>query len=330
MRITWLFPIILHLFSCFILRGQDIHWSQINQLQSFQNPSFIGQYDEDIKFTFAAKDQWRNVTKPYQTYFASFDTRFRKFEWYSIACNVFTDVTGDGLFRTNQFDFISKIDKKINPKLSFSIGLDIGFTNKNIDFSNFKFDNQYDGYKYNNTLSSNESYTNTSFNYPTIGVGFLSNYKIKKNQELSLGFSIYNINKPKESFYQIEVIRPIRNVYNLTYNYLYKNHLINSSLNIEKQSTYNKLLIGALDNIKINNTKLHHLHTGISFRYLDALILHLGISYKKSKLIISYDINTSKLRVASNGRGSLEINIQYLLKKNPLTFPINQTCIDYF
>jgi hypothetical protein len=88
--------------------------------------------------------------------------------------------------------------------------------------------------------------------------------------------------------------------------------------------------LGTLDNIKINNKKIHHLHTGIAYRYLDALILHLGLSYKKSKLIISYDINTSKLKVASNGRGSLEINLQYLLKKNTLTFPINRTCLDYF
>lgn len=330
MRITWLFPIILYLFSSFILRSQDIHWSQINQLQSFQNPSSIGQYDEEIKFTFAAKDQWRSVTKPYQTYFASIDTRFRKFEWLSLGCNVFTDVTGDGSFRTNQFDFISKIDRKIIPKLTISIGLDIGLTNKNIDFSNFKFDNQYDGYKFNSALFSNESYTNTSFNYPTIGIGLLSNYKIKKNQDLNIGFSIYNINKPKESFYQFEVIRPIRNIFNVNYNYKYKNHLINSYVNIEKQSTYHKFIIGALDNIKININKIHLLHTGLSIRYLDAFILHFGISYKKSQLIISYDINTSKLNVASNGRGSLEINLQYLLKKQPLSFPINRTCIDYF
>lgn len=330
MRITWLFPIILYLFSCFILRAQDIHWSQINQLQSFQNPSYIGQYNEDIKFTFAAKDQWRSVTKPYQTYFASFDTRLRKFEWLSIGCNVFTDVTGDGSLRTNQFNFISKIESKINSKLSSSFGIDIGFTNKNIDFSYFKFDNQYDGFKYNSTLSSNESYSNTSFNFPTIGIGFLSTYKLKKNHELSMGFSIYNINNPKESFYQIEVSRPIRNVLNLTYNYFNKNHLIISTINVVQQGTYHEILLGTLDNIKINNKKIHHLHTGIAYRYLDALILHFGLSYKKSKLIISYDINTSKLKVASNGRGSLEINLQYLLKKNPLTFPINRTCLDYF
>ena len=330
MRMTTLLLFILQLVMISFSRAQDIHWSQINQLPSFLNPATIGQYDEDIKFTVAARDQWRSVTKPYQTYFTSIDTRFRKLDWLSLGCNVFTDVTGDGLFRTNQFDIISKIDGKIIPKLSYSIGLDIGFTNKNIEFSSFKFDNQYDGYKYNGTLSSKETYTNTSFNYPTIGIGFLGKYEIKKNQDLSMGISIYNINKPKESFYQIEVTRPIRNVVNLTYNYMYKNHLINSTINIQKQGAFYEILLGTLDNIKINNPNLHHFHTGIAFRYLDAFIIHLGLSYKKSKIIISYDVNTSKLKVASNGRGSLEINIQYLLKKSPLIYPINRTCIDYF
>lgn len=330
MRITLLFPIILQLFSCINVRSQDIHWSQINQLQSFQNPSTIGKYDEDIKFTFALKDQWRSVTKPFQTYFASFDTKIRKIEWLSIGCNIFTDVTGDGNFRTNQFNFISKIDKKINSKLIIATGLDIGLLNKNIDFTNFKFGNQYDGLKYNSSLSTNETYSNTTFSHPTIGIGFSANYKLEKNQDLNFGFSIYNINKPKESFYQVEIIRPIRNVLNLSYNYQYKNHLINPTINFEKQNVYRNIMIGVLDNIKTNNLKLHHIHAGLAYRHLDALILHLGITYRKTKIILSYDINLSKLKVASNGRGSFELNIQYLLKKNPLTFPIKQICIDYY
>ena len=74
-----------------------------------------------IKFIFAAKDQWRSVTKPYQTYFIASDTKFRKYEWLSIGFNLFTDVVGDGSFKTQQIDLISKFEKKINSKITFSL-----------------------------------------------------------------------------------------------------------------------------------------------------------------------------------------------------------------
>lgn len=330
MRVTWLLPFILLVLYHSNVRSQDIHWSQIDQVQSYQNPSYIGQFEDDIKLTFAAKDQWRSVTKPYQTYFISSDTKFRKYEWLSIGFNLFTDVVGDGSFKTHQIDLISKFEKKINSKITFSLGFDFGLTNKNVDFTKFKFDNQYDGFKYNELLSTNETFNNSSFLHPTIGTGASIKFLLNKFNEIILGYSIFNINQPVESFYTKQITRPIRSNYNFIYRYKGERHSFSGSINYDYQKTYKKTLIGFYDDIKTNNIKIHHYHTGIAYRHLDAIIIHLGISYLKSKMILSYDINTSKLNVASQGRGSFEINIQYLLKKKPIYFPIKPTCIDYF
>lgn len=330
MRSTASLLSILQIVMLSLVQAQDIHWSQINQIQTFQNPATIGQYEEEIKFTLAARDQWRSVTKPYQTYLATFDTKIRKLNWFSVGSMFFTDVTGDGSFKTNQLDLLAKMEKKLNSKISLSIGVDVGLTNKNINLNNFKFDNQYNGFKYDNSLPINESFSNTSFNHFTIGTGLSVNYKIKKNQEINTGFTFNNLNKPKESFYQLEIIRPIRNTFYFSYYFQVEKHLINPFLNFEKQKSYSKLLIGLIDNQKLNNLKIHHLHYGLMLRYLDAFIVNLGLSYLNTKFSLSYDINTSELKMASNGRGSIEINIQYLLKKQPLTFKIKPSCIDYY
>ena len=330
MRLVTSLLSILQIVMLSLVQAQDIHWSQIHQLQAFQNPATIGQYEEEIKFTLAARDQWRSVTKPYQTYLATFDTKIRKINWLSLGSIFFTDVTGDGSFKTNQLDLLAKVENKINSKFSLSIGVDFGLTNKNINLNNFKFDNQYDGFKYNNTLPTNESFSNTSFNHLTIGAGLSINFKINKYQEINAGLTFNNLNKPKESFYQLEIIRPIRNTFFISYNYLFQKHSLNSFLSFEKQNSYNKLLIGIIDNQKLNNLKIHQLHYGLMLRYLDAFILNLGLSYLSTRFSLSYDINTSKLKTASNGRGSIEINIQYLLKKKPLTFKTKPSCIDYF
>ena len=330
MRLTWLLPFILLTFFQSGVRSQDIHWSQIDQLLSYQNPSYIGQFDDDIKFLFAAKDQWRSVTKPYQTYFIATDTKFRKYEWFSLGFNLFTDVVGDGSFRTNQIDLISKFEKKINSKIIFSLGFDFGLTNKNVDFTKFKFDNQYNGFKYDELLSTKETFNNSSFLHPTLGTGTSIKLLLNKNNELLIGYSIFNINQPSESFYSKQIIRPIRSNFNILYKYLGERHTLNASINFDKQKTYQKTLIGFFDDIKTKNLKIHHFHLGMSYRHLDALIVHFGLSYLKSKIILSYDINISKLNIASQGRGSFEVNIQYLLHKKPIYFPIKPICTDYF
>jgi hypothetical protein len=113
--------------------------------------------------------------------------------------------------------------------------------------SYFKFDNQYDGFKYNGSISTNETFTNSSFTNITLGLGVSTIYKIKSNQDFRFGISLYNLNKVKESFYQIEIKRPVRINCNFSFNYFYEKHLINSSINIQKQNSYQENLIGMFD-----------------------------------------------------------------------------------
>ena len=330
MRIIISILSILQVVMLSFIQAQDIHWSQINQIQPYQNTSTIGEYEEDIKFTLAARDQWRSVTKPYQTYFGSIDTKLRKITWLSLGCYFLTDGTGDGIYKTNQINLLAKVGKIINSNLSISGGIDFGYVNKNLNFNNFKFDNQYDGLKYNGQLSTNESFTNSSFNNFTLGTGFSAKHKISNNHEVIIGVSYYNLNRPKESFYQLEIIRPIRSNYIVLYNYQINKQIFNSYVNFELQNSYRKLIFGVLDNLKVNNKKIKQIHFGISNRIQDAIILHLGISSFNTKIIFTYDVNTSKLKTASNGRGSLELNIQHLIKKKKLTYKITPSCIDYY
>ena len=56
---------------CFMMtssvRSQDIHWSQFNDNQLFQNPGHAGHFDGDYRFIGNYRDQWRSVTVPFST-----------------------------------------------------------------------------------------------------------------------------------------------------------------------------------------------------------------------------------------------------------------------
>ncbi len=65
---------------------------------------------------------------------------------------------------------------------------------------------------------------------------------------------------------------------------------------------------------------------GLFIRHKDAVIVVLGIDYKSYTLGLSYDINISKLKTASNSRGGFEISVTYRLNKSDKIIPREVPC----
>ena len=57
-------------------RTQDIHWTQFNDNQLFQNPANAGNFNGDLRFIGNFKDQWRSVTVPFSTFSFSIDKKY--------------------------------------------------------------------------------------------------------------------------------------------------------------------------------------------------------------------------------------------------------------
>ena len=70
--------------------------------------------------------------------------------------------------------------------------------------------------------------------------------------------------------------------------------------------------------IKINKTRRRFIaiSTGVYGRNKDALILFAGLDYKNARLGISYDVNLSPLKAASQYQGGMEISLKWLIFKN--------------
>jgi hypothetical protein len=54
---------------------------------------------------------------------------------------------------------------------------------------------------------------------------------------------------------------------------------------------------------------------GAFYRLKDAFILAANMDYRNFNVGFSYDVNTSKLREATNRRGGFEISVIYIFKK---------------
>ena len=329
--------IIITLISFFIIYSsfcQDIHWSQINSNPIYQNPANSGDIDGDYRFVFNLKDQWRKVTKPYESTSISFDCKYKYFQKIGVGGIFIADKTGDGVFKTFEFRILPSYQiVKINTTQTLRIGVDIGINNRQMTFNNYMYNNQFDGLIYNENMPNNENYTNSSKSNLILGVGMTYKNQINHSNSITSGIAVYNLNEPNQSFYGTDVPRSRR--YHLFTNL---NKVINHkfilipSINFEFQNSYKELLLGAKIKYMPKNESLkkYSFNTGVSFRNRDAIIGLFGIDYKNQLFSgLSYDINISQLSKASNGKGGIEFSLIYILKNKNIRIIKNIKCIEY-
>ena len=79
--------------------GQDIHWSQFNDNQLFQNPGNAGHFDGDYRFIGNYRDQWRSVSVPFTTFAVSADANRKNI---GFGLQIFNDQAGDGKLSTTE------------------------------------------------------------------------------------------------------------------------------------------------------------------------------------------------------------------------------------
>jgi type IX secretion system PorP/SprF family membrane protein len=311
--------------------GQDVHWSQFNDNQLFQNPGQAGHFDGDYRFIANYRDQWRSVTVPFSTFSMSADTKFKD---YGVGLLISNDQAGDGKFRTvevqGNFSRLFKITK--DSVHTIRPGINFGMNHRQINWDALYFDSQYNGYIFNPSAATNETYQNDRKTNLSLGLGSLYEWRRNERFKVLSGFGIYNLNRPNQGFYTEKIQRDIR--FTIFAKGTFK---INQkwdavpSLQFNNQGVYRELLLGGSAKYYLtSSTKIYQaLYGGIWYRNRDAAYLTFGYDYKDFFAGISYDINFSKLVPASRARGGIEIAVRYIIRTFKPKRIIHRVCPDY-
>lgn len=318
---------IIFQFYIIVLLGQDIHFSMSHLTPINLNPGETGNYNADYRIHLNHRTQWRSITVPYVTFSASFENNFNQLSIpgkLSSGLIFNTDKAGDGNFGTNQIGLAASYLIPFNDS-SWNVRLGLmGMWNQNsIDYSKLYFDNQYNGYMYDPSILPAENFPKNQMHYFDFHAGIWIQRWINSNIPLNFGLSVYHINKPPKTFYEVVDVKLDRKIT------LY----LNSSIRISKQthllpSVYwynqrmlNEILCGGYFFKETQDLAFKGFYLGGWFRLGDAAILSAGVDYQSFHIGISYDFNLSPLVAASNGRGGLEIAIRYLFSK-PTKLPL--------
>jgi type IX secretion system PorP/SprF family membrane protein len=325
----------------YIVKAQDIHFSQFYMTSLSQNPALAG-YNHDVQAILNYKTQWQSITAPYKTAAGSFDMKLKKGKvtrgFWAAGANFFSDKAGDSQLATVQANLSLAYHVRLARFATLGGGLQGGFVQRSINTSALQWGNQYDGSAYNPTLATGESMAMISKSYADFGGGILYNYNntsgernVTDNHDLKFHFgaSAFHINRPNYSFYQGGTER-------LNIKYVVHGGALISLKNTNmalapgffyyRQGAVQEIYAGGMIRYKLKqDSKYTGLQKGAAIsvggfiRARDALVATMLFEYSQYAIGLSYDVNTSLLRTASNGRGGFEISLRFV-NPNPFLY----------
>ena len=300
----------------------------------FQNPGNSGHFKGDIRFVGNYRDQWRSVTVPFSTISLSADANYHKNKRLGYGGLLFHDVVGDGQFRTVEFQGSASYLLNISKDSMHTIrpGINIGFNHRQVNFDQFKFDNQFDGISYNPALSSNEVYASDRKTNFSFGIGSIYQYYRNERFNFTGGIGFYNLNRPNQGFYNEIIPRDIRmnifgkGIYKLNYDW----DLV-PGFNVSIQGVYREFILGSSVKYTLIDRlgEYRALYAGFFYRNADAVYFSCGMDYQAWFVGLSYDVNYSKLVPASRVRGGLEIAVRYIMTRFKPKKITHRICPDY-
>lgn len=315
--------------------AQDIHFSQYYQSPFSLNPALCGDFDGAYRLIGNQRTQWRSVTVPYSTLgFAADMAHFSKQD-IGIGASFFTDKAGDSKYTTTMFNLVAskRLIIQGNEKHALGLGMMLGLTSMSIDYSQLNYDNQWTGLVYDPNIDSGERYARDSRVYANLHLGVTYQRPINDAWLVKGGWSLYNLSSPKQSWFDDAFVRlNVRT--NLHASATYR---INDQWQAEpmflwmKQGQFNEVDLGGRAHYVIESKSWMYrsLYGGVMARAKDAGYVIVGMRYDHWDVGISYDINTSTLKPASNGRGGLEFGVIYIIPPKPTAKAARKVCPDY-
>ncbi|MBD3637355.1 MAG: PorP/SprF family type IX secretion system membrane protein [Crocinitomicaceae bacterium] len=324
----------LGLFHSSQVVAQDIHFSQfyMNPLQ--QNPAMAGAV-YGIEANINYKDQWRAVGAPYKTFALGYHMRYEKKRsqggFLAGGVNFFSDKAGDSQMGTGQGNLAMAYHFKANEYNRIGGGVQVGYFQRKIDYTNLQWATQFDGTAYNASLPAGIPAGQASFTRMDVGAGVSWVYnntggdiKVTDNHDLNFtaGVAVMHINRPKFSFLNTDERLPMKVV-------LHGNGVISLGESSKmavcpgfmyyRQGPAQEIYVGTLFRYLLAQdskfTGFRHgaaLYGGAYLRTRDAITAKFIIEYAGWGFGVSYDINVSSLKVASNTRGGLEFSLRFV------------------
>lgn len=301
------------------LQAQDLHFSQFFNSPLTENPANTGFIpDADYRISGMFRNQWSSIlTSPYKTFNLSADAQVMRdrFDngWLGLGGVILSDVAGSGGLRSTKIYGSLAYHQMLGNSSLLSAGFNLGWANKHIDFSKLSFPDQFDGNFFDHGLPTSVTLNSNNISYFDMQVGMNYAYFPDPNTYVHVGYSIYHVNRPSETFFSSNSdssLIPMRHiVFADAILKLNQKVIINPNAYFTTQAKATEFMLGLTANYNLSAAGEKQLIVGLYDRIGDAVVPMIGFELNHIRFTFSYDVTTSPLSNYNNSQGASELNI---------------------
>lgn len=298
--------------------SQDIHFSQFFEAPLYRNPALAGIVNADVRVQAVYRTQWNSIVNAYKT--GSLNAEYktpvgRADDYLTLGMQLFYDRAGTTDFTSTHVMPALNFHKSISSErnMYLSAGFMAGFVQRRLDRSKITTNTQYDG------MGDGESFNKTSYSYidGSAGVSFNMGLGEDPASNLVLGIAYHHFNRPRNSFYESARIQlQPKWVYSADLRFgVTETSYVTIRADHSQQGSLRETIAGAMYGINIGpdpEDPDYAIHAGGFLRFNDSFIPVIKLDYHPYSVAFSYDVNISKLRTSSYGRGGFEISLTYI------------------
>lgn len=302
------------------LYGQDLHFSQFFNSPLTTNPANTGFIpDGDYRLGINYRNQWSAImTMPYKTMSAFGDIQVLKGRiengWLGLGGVILRDVAGSGNLTSTKIYGSIAYHQMLGYSSLLSLGFNTGYANKQINVSNLKFPDQFDGKFFDSKLPTSVMLDYNNIGYLDMQVGMNYAYFPTEKIYVNAGFSVWHVNKPHESFFNsnegdLNQV-PMRYIGFLNGSFKLSDQVIfNPNIYYTRQSGASEWVAGANAHYNLSGDGNYELIGGLYYRNNEAVIPMIGLGYNTYSFSFSYDATISGLQPYNNSRGAFEFSL---------------------
>jgi type IX secretion system PorP/SprF family membrane protein len=315
-----LFPTLLKMAS-----AQDPNFSQFFASPLTLNPAMTGKFDGLYRIAGNYRNQWPTIYNAFTTATISADfgilrSKLPEVDQFGVGIMAFSDKAGEGGVLTDNYAAISAAYHKgldENGYHQIGVGFQGTFANKRLDITKVKFEDQLTPLGFTGVTSEVFSNKQVNVAYFDLNAGVFYNGTTNGLNNFYLGASMYHINRPKESFQGAEFLLSPRVTLQAGGKLpVGANNAVHFSANHSMQANATNTTIGGAYALNVNDDEINptNVYLGSWFRFGDAVIPYVGLEFGEFHIGLTYDVNISHLRPASNSRGGAEVSMIYIKK----------------
>ncbi len=328
----------LFLLVFFEIQAQDRLFSQFYASPLTLNPALTGAFEGKFRVSSIYRDQWRQaMEEPYQTFSSALDLRWRmgkdrtrRQDHAAVGVLFFQDRAGAVNFSTTQISVSGAYHKALSIKNTqfVSLGFQAGIVQRNVNFGNITFEDQFNGTT-GYADPTNERLPENNYSFGDYSVGLNYAYSPKSSRfRLFAGGALHHFQNPDVSFYHKTDPESTLPTNKLAPRYsaqlsaqvpIGKGVTFLPRALFDKQGSHTKLDLGGNFRMSLSDFKLVSLHLGSYIRpvadydgsyRLDAVVALLGVEINNVLIGTSYDFHLGQ--TAGFNRGTFELSVAYL------------------